>query len=237
MGLDASTSLDRVSLSLLASLEASTAAFGQLLGCSDLDRRVTTCPDWRVLDLAHHLGNVHRWAVAATLSDSPPVVPEDAPGPSAVQDWYAGSAAALVDRLTSADPTDACWHFGAPPRQVGWWVRRQAHEAAVHLWDAQAALGTGVPLDPALAADGVDEVLDVFVPRQVRMQRIPPLTAAVRLVATDAPLDRVLGDGGVAATVSGTASDLVLLLWKRVPLERVTVDGDPTTVLSARLVP
>lgn len=226
-----------MSLSLLASLEASTAAFGQLLGCSDLDRAVATCPGWRVLDLAHHLGNVHRWALAATLTGSPPDLPEDAPGPSAVQEWYAGSAAALVDRLATADPSEACWHFGAPPRQVGWWVRRQAHETAVHLWDAQAALGTGVALDAALAADGVEEVLDVFVPRQVRMQRMPPLTAAVRLVATDAPLDRVLGDGAVVATLTGTASDLALLLWKRVPLERLGVEGDPTPVLSAGLVP
>lgn len=226
-----------MSLSLLGALASSTVAFGQLLGCSDLDRRVTSCPDWRVLDLAHHLGNIHRWALAATLTDSPPALPGDAPGPSAVQDWYADSAAALVDRLSSADPTQPCWHFGAPPRHVGWWVRRQAHEAAVHLWDAQAALGTGVPLDPALAADGVEEVLDVLVPRQVRMERIPPLTAAVRLTATDTPLDRVLGEGEPVATLTGTASDLLLALWRRVPLERLTVEGDPSPVLSARLVP
>jgi uncharacterized protein (TIGR03083 family) len=228
--------LDRTAL--LASLAASTSAFGQLLACSDLDRAVASCPGWRLRDLAHHLGNVHAWAEAATRADAPPDLPAATPtGRDELTAWYAGTAASLVERLGTADPDEPCWHFGAKPRTVGWWVRRQAHETAVHLWDAQAAVGTPVALDPALAADGVDEVLDVFVPRQVRTGRTPPLPAAVRLVATDADLDRVLGDGEPVATVTGPASDLLLVLWKRVPLDRLEVEGDPAPVLSAGLVP
>lgn len=221
---------------LLASLEGSTSTFAQLLGCSDLARPVAACPEWRVLDLAHHLGNVHRWALAATRSDGPPPFVEDAPGPGEVGSWYAGAAADLLDRLRAADPDEPCWHFGAPPRRVGWWVRRQAHETAVHLWDAQQALGTAPALPPELAADAVDEALDVLVPRQLRLERTPPVSAPVRLVATDAPLDRVLGAGEPAATITGTASDLLLLLWGRVPLDRLAVDGD-APVLPAGLLP
>lgn len=222
----------------LAALTASTAAFGQLLACSDLDRAVPSCPGWRVRDLAHHLGNVHAWAEAATRSDVPPAEPAGGPaGRDELVGWYDGRAAALLERLRTADPGEPCWHFGAKPRTVGWWVRRQAHETSVHLWDAQAALGHAPPLEPILAADGVAEVLDVFVPRQVRLGRIPPLAASVRLVATDADLHRSLGDGEPVATLTGTASDLLLVLWGRVPVDRLEVTGDPSPVLSAGLVP
>jgi uncharacterized protein (TIGR03083 family) len=199
---------------------------------------VPSCPGWRLRDLAHHLGNVHAWAERATRQPTPPEEPTEAPqGRDDLIAWYAGAAASLLERLRTADPDEPCWHFGAKPRTVGWWVRRQAHETAVHLWDAQAALGHAPPLEPGFAADGVAEVLDVFVPRQVRMERIAPLTASVRLVATDADLHRSLGDGEPVATLTGTASDLLLLLWGRVPADRLEVTGDPSPVLSARLVP
>ena len=46
-----------------------------------------------------------------------------------------------------------------PVREVadGFWGRRRAHEAAVHLADAQLAAGRDVDLAPDVAADGVDE--------------------------------------------------------------------------------
>lgn len=223
---------------LLDRLAADTTAFGQLLECSDLERRITACPDWDLRALAHHLGNVHRWAAAATRSDSPPEEPTDEPaGRAELVEWYRAGAQALLVRLTEASPDEPCWHFGAKPRTVGWWLRRQTHETAVHLWDAQDAVGTGMALDATFAADGVDEVLDVFVPRQLRMGRIEDLAGALRLVATDALLDRVLGSGDHLATVTGPASDLLLLLWKRVPLDALDVTGDPRPVLSAGLVP
>lgn len=224
---------------LLDALDRSTSAFAGLLTAGDSallrDSPVAACPDWCVLDVAHHLGNIHRWALAATRSDRPPPLGEDAPGLDDVGGWYAAAAADLLDRLRAADPEEPCWHFGAPPRRVGWWVRRQAHETAVHLWDAQDALGTATALDPLLAADGVDEVLDVMVPRQLRLERMAPVAAPIRLVATDAPVDRVLGAGEPSSTVTGTASDLLLALWGRVPLGRLAVDGDP--VLPAGLLP
>jgi uncharacterized protein (TIGR03083 family) len=102
----------------------------------------------------------------------------------------------------------------------------------VHAWDAEAALGRPGALDPVLAADGIDEVLSGFVPRGVRLGRLPPLPDAVRLVAGDATW--ALGEGDPAGEVDGTASDLLLLLWGRLDAtdaDRFTVTGDTDAVL------
>ena len=110
------------------------------------------------------------------------------------------------------------------------WARRQAHETAVHRVDAQLATGTTVTrCAPAFAADGIDELLVLFVPRRSsKLRADPPATLAVRCTDVDASwqlrmdADGVTttagtggGDTGAACTVSGTAHDLYLALWNR----------------------
>ena len=67
---------------------------------------------------------------------------------------------ALADALDGL-PTDfPIWNwFGIDPPIPGFYHRRMAQEVAVHRWDAQAAAGATTPIDAALAADGIDEVL------------------------------------------------------------------------------
>jgi hypothetical protein len=89
-----------------------------------------------------------------------------------------------------------------------------------------------------VAADALDEFLHITV---VEMHRWVPWTAGagvVELAPTDVAGTRwaVLGEGAPApaaeppgattATVSGTASDLVLLLYRRIPIDDVAVGGD-----------
>ena len=85
----------------------------------------------------------------------------------------------------------------------------------MHRWDAETALGRASVLDPALAADGVAEVIDTMAPRQVTLGRSAPLGQALRLASTDTGESWVLGPGPPAATVSASAPDLLLLLWRR----------------------
>ncbi len=47
----------------------------------------------------------------------------------------------------------------ADDKTAGYIARRQAHEALVHRLDAELTVGDRTPLDPRLAADGVDEAL------------------------------------------------------------------------------
>ncbi len=224
---------------LLGSLARDQAAFVELLRDADLGANVPDCPGWTLADLGGHLGGVHGWARSAVVAGEPSEPPEPPADPAALADWYADQAAALLDTLVTTPSGTECWTFGPRPRTVDFWVRRQPHETAVHLRDARRALGRDVAMDPRLAADGVDEVVTMFFPRQVRLERIPPLAAGVRLVATDSDDGPWLlaGDGpdpGSAydATLTGTAESLLLWLWRRHGGE-LRVDGDDTAVAAA----
>lgn len=225
--------------SLLASLERSTEGFSAVLRDGDLAARVPSCPGYDLADLASHLGGIHRWGTQALQSTEPPPRPSTGPRERApLVAWYADAAAELLTALRATEPDTACFTFG-PPRTAAFWLRRQAHETAVHLWDAQSAAGAPDPLDPQLADDGVAEVLTVFLPRQISLDRIPPVECPVALVATDTGGQWLLGDGVPTARVGGPAEALLLLLWKRTSLDdpRLCVDGDPTATLSAALTP
>lgn len=161
--------------------------------------------------------------------------------------WFGLGAAALVDALTAAAPEDPCWGLGAAPEKA-FWFRRQAHETTVHRHDAQEAVGEAAAIDPVLAADGIDELLTVMLPRAAERFGDPPrLPAPLLLHATDTGhrwlLDPDPGDHGpgvsrpdrdappAAARLSGPADRLLLSLWRRVdPGAAVTVDGDPAVV-------
>lgn len=83
-----------------------------------------------------------------------------------------------------------------------------------------------------MAADSIDEVLAITLPWGVRPDK--PLLGSVHLHATDATgewlvhtdgrVERAHAKGDVA--LRGTASDLLLALYQRVPLETVEVIGD-----------
>jgi uncharacterized protein (TIGR03083 family) len=223
----------------LASLERDAAAFAALLRAADLDAAVPDCPGWQVVDLAGHLGGVHRWARDAVITGAPGDEPTGPRARDELVAWFSDGAALLLDTLSTTDPDAECWTFGPRPRTASFWVRRQPHETAMHLRDLRRALGEESATDPAFAADGVDEVVTVFFPRQVRLGRVTPLTAGVRLTATDVGVSWVLaGDGTEAepaydATLSGTADDLLLWLWHRTGGRALQLDGDASAVDAA----
>ena len=231
-------------------LERATADVADLLADADLDLSVPSCPGWTVADLVAHLGETHLWAEHAVRVGDP-----DAPEPSpprhdriALRAWYAEAAAVLLATLRATNPDTACWTFGLHPRTARFWFRRQAQEAAMHRWDLAAAVGRDVGYPNSLAADGVDEVVGFFFPRQVRLQRIAPLQRSLAVRAEGLGRRVLTGDGiraGVGpadAEVSGRADVLLLLLWNRIGLDdpRIRLTGDRTaavSVLSAGIVP
>jgi uncharacterized protein (TIGR03083 family) len=234
----------------LLTLERLTAEVPVLLAGADLDARVRSCPDWTVRDLVVHLGEVHVWAEQCIRLGDPVERPLAGPesGPSALATWYRHCADTVVQTLRTTSPDAPCWTFGPPPPEAMFWFRRQAHEAAVHRWDLGTVLSRDLGYPAELAADGVDEVVTVFFPRQVRLRRIPPLARSLAVAVDDGPTWVLHGDGtgepdGPAdATVTGPADGLVLLLWGRVGLDdpRLTVTGSSeaaAAVLSAGIVP
>lgn len=145
-------------------------------------------------------------------------------------DWYLETNANLVRELTSA-PTDLqCRTFlpGASP--LAMWARRQAHETAVHRFDAEYAVQTQTSFDPAFATDGIDELLRAFAPRGSTFGIEDPATMAVHTNDTDASWHITMTPNGVTTsggkrpadvTLVGPASDLYLSLWNR---------GDDSTI-------
>lgn len=200
----------------LPALRRESDAFrGALLG--DLTARVEHCGSWTLYDLAGHLGAGHQRAVTAVTARHPghrcPAAPRDA---AALLRWFDRHTAALLAALDT-DPAAPAWTFH-PPHTVGFWQRRRCLETLVHRWDAQHALGVPPgPLEPELAADGIAEVFDTFAPRQIAVGRACAPACAVRFEATDTGSSWTYGPGTPAAAVTGTAGDLLLMLWGRLP--------------------
>src|SRR2546429_5056823 len=145
--------------------------FTELRGCTaelariidgDLERPVPTCPGWMFRQLATHVGRGHRWAgqLVSTRAGAPIPTREVADGklPEASAQhapWLNAGAERVIEAVTAAG-SDLVWTLaGIGP--ASFWARRRAHEAAVHLADAQLAAGRDVDLAPEAAPDGVDE--------------------------------------------------------------------------------
>lgn len=199
---------------------------------------VAACPRWTVQDLVVHIGEIERWVVHAVregelLKELPTWPGEDLAG------WYAAGAADLLAAL-DADPATPAASF-APDKTVGFWQRRQVHEHRIHRWDLEDALGAAEPIEPHVAADGVDEIATMFWPRQLRLGRAIEPDAGLRVVTTDVPGGWEFGPAPVA-TLSGPASDVLLTLMHRLGPDHPTLtwSGDAEqgrSVLGLALAP
>jgi uncharacterized protein (TIGR03083 family) len=199
---------------------------------------VPTCPGWTVGDLCLHVGRVYAYAahiVAERLTSASDIRPDPAEGADPV-DWVEASLDDLVTALSGCDADTPMWNWSPEPDVAAFWARRMAHESAVHRFDAQRAHGIAQPVDAELAADGLDELVDVVLPRVVERNG---LTLGARTYVFESIEDGAwrigTSDGGVAragldvaadVTVRGTTSALLLAAYNRVPWTSLEVDGD-----------
>ena len=231
----------------LLELGSAMTRFTELTSKATGEEQVPGCPDWDFRDLATHLGTIHRWAAAIVLSGQrvklpQPVVTEP------LADWYAGTAAALLGALQAVSPDEVVPNFTHLNERAAFFARRQMHEATVHVVDAAQALGleeSEWQVAPEIAADGVDEVLQVFFPRMTAQGRRPDVRCRIRLIATDTGQEWVIAPGSgdftpplqlhpsyhSDASVHGTAADLYLSLWHRVSRFRLEFEGTDATAL------
>ncbi len=243
--------------SLRADGPAMRVAFEHASGSpSGLSTEVPSCPDWTVLDLIHHLGtqyrrvrsHVSRGVTSRPESHGEPT-PEQLPTGTAAIQWWEDEFQQLVDLLDKLDVQLPAWNWAPQAKQAGFWHRRMAHENAVHRWDAQTAVGQVEPIEAKLAADGVAEVLDTLLPAG-RRRGPTDRTGGMQLVATDPAhtwFVRLRGEGVALldtdtwldhddhhprALARGTASDLVLALFGRVPFDVLEISGE-TALLAA----
>jgi uncharacterized protein (TIGR03083 family) len=218
----------------LPSLRRSNARFAEASSAAVLAHgwaaRVPGCPDWSLADLVWHLAEVQRlWAwVVRTRAQDPSAYEQPTRHPDDELLGYAAARGAELEAaLAGADPAERVWTW-ARQQDVAWVLRRQAQEAAVHTVDAEQVLGDVRPIPADLGLDGLDEWLEVMVPGV--LPDGPPADAQpVVLHAVDADAERTLFAGTrpfPVATLTGAAGDLLLAVWRRVPLDVLTVDGD-----------
>ena len=239
-------SLDR----RLALVGEQSAALLAAASTTELDAPVPSCPAWTVRDLVSHHGDVLRgWTavVSAGAADGPPAWMADENEPRGPWDpmgeewqpWYVAAHRGFRAAVEAAGDDGPAWSWwqAVAPVTAGSIARHQVQEACVHRWDAQ--LAAGLPTDPLpedAAADGVAEFMQICLPAEPWPWTGPDTTVAIRAegqpgwlltgsggVITAAPLD---DDVEPTATVSGSPSDVVLMLYERIPLSALEVTGD-----------
>jgi uncharacterized protein (TIGR03083 family) len=167
----------------------------------------------------------------------------------------------LVSALAERSDTIPVWSW-SDDHTVGFTRRRQAHEALIHRVDAELTGGSEPgPIDPELAADGIDEVLRVFAGGVPEWATFDPEGVEIRIVATDvgrtwgAAFGRMRGTSPTSgktydlpaltvgvdavapdAAVSGRAADLDLWLWGRGSLQPLTIEGNESVVHRLRTI-
>jgi uncharacterized protein (TIGR03083 family) len=240
----------------LRHLRDESRRFRDVLATCDPQARVPSCPEWNAADLLWHLAGVH-WFWGKTIRTRPLGPDPDAQEPERPASYdglleaFDTYSAALISALEEADPAEQAWSWSTE-QTVGFTYRRQAHEALIHRLDAEQTADRVTPLDPALAADGVDEVLDVMYGGAPPWGEFAPLPHFVqvdlsdrdeslwvqigRFTGTD-PSDqveyddddiRVVVEPGTPAdsVVHGPAAALDAWLWRRVDDSDIRITGD-----------
>ena len=218
---------------------------------ADLSRQVVTCPDWTLNGLVRHLGGGQGWAeeIVRTRAGAPPsdehfrdlsrYTGED---PVKLGDWLVEGAIELADALRAAGPDASMWTPVAGGT-AAFYARRFAHETVIHGADATVTLGNEFAVADDVAADGLDEWLELAaLPEMLdyhpgwRELFGPGRTVALR--ATGAPLSWLIdftgetlgwrrdAPDGATVTVSAPLSDLLLIVYGRREPVVADVDGD-----------
>jgi uncharacterized protein (TIGR03083 family) len=213
---------ERVSL-----IRADSERIAELASSGDLAPMVPSCPEWTLRDLVLHIGEVQRfWAANIREGNAADPVEISIEPPQTDHDlaaWMRDSTDELVHTIEQSEADAPCWTWWGDPLTVGAVARHQVQEAAVHRWDAELVGGAPSPLSIEVAADGVGEFLQVMFGSSTS-----PVVGTITFHATDCARQWQLddGSGGPTVAVSGTASDLVLVLFKRLPVEAIDVAGD-----------
>lgn len=220
------------------------------VGAAEPDAPVPSCPGWDVAKLARHLGIIHRWATAmverrSTERIAPETLDVDLPVDGSWAPWLAEGGRRMVEVFSAADVSRPAWAWGAD-QHIAFWPRRQLHETAVHRADVELALGRTPTLDPVVAADNIDELLENLPSAAAFSPWVADLRGegSIHLHATDDGLGEAgewmieltptgfgwhHGHGKGTVACRGAASDLAMLMNRRAGLdERYEVFGDRT---------
>ena len=206
---------------------------------------VPTCGAWTIADLLVHAGEVYRWAGMIVAQASPVRIPRDEldfgepDDPRDLPTWFGEAVGDVVATFRAADPDTPMWAWGWP-KAGRFWPRRMVHELGVHRADAELALGIDVAMQPEVAADGIDELLDnlpqaaYFAPAvqdlrgdgEVLGFRATDSGDSWRITLLPDRFDWARAEGPSDALVEAPARDLLLGLYGRPACLGITGDDD-----------
>jgi uncharacterized protein (TIGR03083 family) len=233
-----------------AEITSQAVSLASHLDSADTTAPVPSCPGWNVSQLCRHVDGGLRWAneIVATRAVEPPPDVALRDLSAATHDDAAQiaaslreAAAVLVGTLDGAGPAAQMW-CPVPGGGTAFYARRFAHETAIHRADAALAIGIPFKLDADVACDGVEEWLELgslpfHFDVHPRMRELLGPDRLIGLHATDTGDHWVLdlsgdviswrrGDEPAAADLRGPVTDLLLALYRRVPVTNVEVTGD-----------
>jgi uncharacterized protein (TIGR03083 family) len=233
-----------------------TELFRDVVKGADLSVTVPTCPDWTLAQLVRHVGGNLRASETAVRTGTAVVepakqVPEVAgpsdDDPAELDAWLTEGAARFAGTLRRAGPDGRAqvWMFN---QTTGFWARRAAQDLVVHRADAAVTVGADYDVAHELAADAIDELLELMSDPQVAstspgMAELRGPGKSIHLHATDTEpglgaewLIELGADGWTwrrghdKATVAlrGPLTDVLLVFYRRQPADsdRVEVLGD-----------
>jgi uncharacterized protein (TIGR03083 family) len=240
--------------SWLAALRAEGAALHTAVENGDIEAEVPTCPGWTLRHLAFHVGAVYQRVtqhiVRGVVSKPEPATIEPEEGhPLTYFDRHYNEVVRVLDHVDADLPA---WNPAPQSKKASYWHRRLAVETAVHRWDAQVTSGPAEPIEAKLATDGITEVIDSLLPSGKRRGDTEGVRGIVALHAVDISQNwyvRLRGEGIALldtdtlldddhpherAQATGSASDVLLALYGRVPFDVLEVAGDPRLLQALR---
>ncbi|MFI9106165.1 maleylpyruvate isomerase family mycothiol-dependent enzyme [Streptomyces fildesensis] len=223
---------------------------------ADLTVPVPSCPGWNTGQLLRHLGGGQRWAEEMVRKRVTEPAPDDHfrdlsaythEDPAVLGPWLVEGAAQLAETLRGAGPDTKMW-TPVTGGTTAFYARRFLHETVIHRADATLAIGKKFTVEEEVALDGIDEWMELgALPMHFEvhpwMRELLGPGRTLHFHATDtAPqaaaewLVDLTGDAIVwrrahekaAVAVRGPLSDLLLIIYKRLPArtEGIQIIGD-----------
>jgi uncharacterized protein (TIGR03083 family) len=231
-------------------LDGEIRRIAELAAETDMGTAVPNCPGWDLARLIDHVAQVYvrntglvreLGTRAVDLRMIDPGRPADW---SEVPAWFLRIGAELVAVLREADPDAPMFAWGRD-KHVRFWIRRMLNETTIHRMDAEAAARVESRIEPAVAVDIVDELLDLLPYAEYFRPEVRELHGdgeTIHLHATDLEGTGLPGEWLItlepngfrwsrahvkgAVAVRGTVRDLVQFVYGRRKQSELDVFGD-----------
>ena len=232
----------------LTELKQEAGGLRAIAGTDVLPRHAPSRPEATVADLLTDLVGLYRWAADALEADGAADIPRPPAAPVQRLEDLDGALAAVVDALESHPPESPAWTWAPVERRAEFWHRRVVVATGLARWDVQMAVGATAPIPVPLAAETISEVFEAHLPAG-RRRTDSDHDGLVQLFAQDADATWFvrLREGRIAlldhpdsrtelqARAAGSASDIALALWGRLPFGICDVVGDEVLLQSLRV--